>query len=120
MSARSPLRHDSVTIVCPVCGSNFGPSGRRTYCSDACRALAYRRRRDMGGIPPVTAPKSQSRREFTVYECNRCGTRSLGEQRCEDCHIFMTRVGIGGYCPSCDEPVSINDLLGGEALLTSK
>ncbi|WP_201733220.1 hypothetical protein [Acidithrix sp. C25] len=50
MSARPPLRHDSVTIACPVCGGNFPLSGRRTYCSDACRALAYRRRHDIGDI----------------------------------------------------------------------
>ncbi len=111
MTDGSSLCHDSVTITCPVCGDSFGLSGRRTYCSDACRALAYRRRRDMGGIPPATVPKSRSRREFTVYVCNSCGERSLGEQRCSECHTFMTRVGIGGHCPSCDEPIAIIDLL---------
>ena len=111
MSARSPLRHDGVTITCPVCGDSFGLSGRRTYCSDACRALAYRRRRDVGIIPTVTVPKSRPRRELTIYECDTCGERSLGEQRCSECHTFMTRVGIGGHCPSCDEPIAIIDLL---------
>ncbi|WP_201733014.1 hypothetical protein [Acidithrix sp. C25] len=114
MSARPPLRHDSVTIACPVCGGNFPLSGRRTYCSDACRALAYRRRHDIGGILPVTVPGSKSHRGFTVYECRCCGERSLGEQRCLECNTFMARVGIGGYCPSCDEPISITDLLGEE------
>ena len=35
-----------------------------------------------------------------------------GQQRCEDCGIFCRRVGAGGCCPHCDEPVAIADLLG--------
>ena len=99
------------TIACPVCGSSFSPSGRRTYCSDACRASAYRRRRDVGIIPPAAVSKSRPRREITVYVCDSCGERSLGVQRCSECHTFMTRVGIGGYCPSCEEPIAVIDLL---------
>ncbi|WP_298446326.1 hypothetical protein [Ferrimicrobium sp.] len=120
MTDGSPLRHDSVTMTCPVCGNSFGLSGRRTYCSDACRALAYRRRRDMGGIQPVTVPKSRPRPEITVYECDTCGERSLGEQRCSECHTFMTRVGIGGHCPSCEEPIAIVDLIDDEVTQARK
>ncbi len=108
--AKSPLRHDSVTIACQVCGNAFASSGRRTYCSSACRAVAYRRRH-RADPEPVTMAKSQPRRLITVYECNSCGNRSLGEQRCEECHTFMRRVGIGGYCPSCDEPVAMAELV---------
>ncbi len=100
------------TIACPVCGSSFGPSGRRTYCSDACRASAYRRRRSSGTLPTLRVPRSQPRREITVYECDTCGERSLGEQRCPQCHTFMRRVGIGGHCPSCDESITISELVG--------
>jgi predicted nucleic acid-binding Zn ribbon protein len=99
------------TIACPACGSSFSPSGRRTYCSDACRALAYRRRRS-GMTRQVRVPKSQPRREITVYECDTCGERSLGEQRCPQCHTFMRRVGIGGHCPSCEESITISELIG--------
>ncbi len=60
---------------------------------------------------PVTVPATQPRRPITVYECDNCGTRALGEQRCEDCATFMHRVGIGGHCPACDEPVAITELL---------
>ena len=109
---KSPLRHDSVTIACPVCGSSFSPSGRRTYCSDACRSLAYRRRRSSGTLPTLRVPRSQPRREITVYECDTCGERSLGEQRCPQCHTFMRRVGIGGHCPSCEESITISELVG--------
>ena len=99
-----PVRYDSVMIACPVCGTPFTPTGRRRYCSDACRQAAYRRRGDQPPPPPVPAKPA------TVYQCDSCGQRHLGEQRCEDCGTFMRRVGIGGHCPACDEPVSIDEL----------
>ena len=115
---KSPLRHDSVTITCPVCGNSFPSSGRRTYCSDACRSLGYRRRLSVDR-ENITVAKSRSRREITVYECDSCGERSLGEQRCLECHTFMRRVGIGGHCPSCDESVAISELVGTEFIVGS-
>jgi hypothetical protein len=51
---------------------------------------------------------------MTVYECDNCGSRALGEQRCEQCGTFMSRVGIGGCCPSCDEPIAVAELVGQE------
>jgi len=98
---------------CPVCQREFTPAGRRRYCSDACRAAAYRRRRDPPR-PPVSVPRARPRRPITVYECGTCGGRALGEQRCPDCTTFMRRVGIGGTCPCCQEPVAVTDLLGPE------
>ena len=47
-----------------------------------------------------------------VYECPDCGERQAGIRRCEDCNLFMRRLGPGGSCPHCDEPVLISDLLG--------
>jgi hypothetical protein len=38
--------------------------------------------------------------------------RELGIQRCDDCGIFMARVGIGGLCPHCDEPLAVAELVG--------
>ncbi|MGH9119273.1 MAG: hypothetical protein ACRD0A_15755 [Acidimicrobiales bacterium] len=105
-----PLRHDAVTISCPRCGRPFVPAGKRRYCSDACKAAAYRRRHD-AAVAPVTLPPARPRKPITVYECDTCGTRALGEQRCQDCGTFMRRIGIGGHCPNCDEPVAITDLL---------
>jgi phage FluMu protein Com len=35
----------------------------------------------------------------------------VGEQRCEDCNTFAVRVGTGGHCPHCDEPVALLELL---------
>ncbi len=51
------------------------------------------------------------RRPITVYECGTCGLRAVADQRCEPCGTFMHRVGIGGACPGCDEPVTVADLL---------
>jgi hypothetical protein len=47
-----------------------------------------------------------------IYECPCCGERQAGTRRCEDCNLFMRRLGPGGNCPHCDEPVLITDLLG--------
>jgi hypothetical protein len=108
-----PSRHDGVTMTCPVCQGPFTASGRRRFCSDACKATAYRRRRD-ANHPAVTLPKAQPRRPITVYECDNCGDRALAEQHCPACNTWMRRVGLGGSCPACDQPVTVNELLGQE------
>jgi hypothetical protein len=111
VSPADPSRHDGVTTTCPICQRRFCPVGRQRYCSDACRATAYRRRRS-AGRPPVTIPPAQPRRPISVYECDACGTRTVGEQYCAECNTFMRRVGAGGPCPHCEEPVTLADLLG--------
>jgi hypothetical protein len=58
----------------------------------------------------VTVPAARPRREHTIYECPACGQRLLGEQRCPDCNTFARRIGPGGSCPHCSEPVAMNDL----------
>ncbi len=115
MTTEPPSRHDGVTMACPSCQHPFVPHGRRRFCSDACRAAAYRRRRDAHPAP-IVVPAARPRRPITVYECDGCGERSLGEQRCDDCGTFMRRIGLGGACPNCDEPLAIDDLidLGGD------
>lgn len=105
-----PSRHDGVTMSCPVCQLSFSPVGRQSYCSDACRAAAYRRRR-AAGRPSVTIPQSQPRRPISVYECATCGTRTVGEQYCTECATFMSRVDTGGSCLHCDEAVTLAELL---------
>ena len=111
--SESPSCHDGVTTPCPVCQRRFVLIGRRRFCSDACRALAYRRRRDASRTNLVV-PVARPRRPITVYECDGCGGRALGDQRCEQCGTFMRRVGIGGCCPSCDEPIAVAELVGQE------
>ncbi len=109
-----PSCHDGVTMTCPVCERRFAPTGRRRFCSDACRSLAYRRRRDEARTS-VVIPAARPKRPITVYECDSCGERALGDQRCGPCGTFMRRVGIGGCCPSCDEPIAVEELVGEEA-----
>ncbi len=108
-SPRSPSRDDPGTMACPVCDHRFIPTGRQTYCSTACRKTAFRRRQHTD--PAVTVPTAGSRREITIYECPDCGGRLLGQQRCPDCHTFARRIGVGGECPHCQEPVAVIDLL---------
>lgn len=43
-----------------------------------------------------------------------CDARLLGAQRCEDCNTWARRVGPGGPCPHCYEPVSVFDLMAPE------
>ncbi len=28
-----------------------------------------------------------------------------------DCNTFCTKIGTGGTCPSCDEPITLDELL---------
>jgi predicted nucleic acid-binding Zn ribbon protein len=100
-----------VTMACPVCASAFTPSGRRSFCSDACRAAAHRRRRS-AARSIVVVPARVSRVPMTVYECDDRGTRAVGEQRCPDCSTFMRRLGIGGARPCCDEAITVAELMG--------
>ena len=116
----APVRYASrdgsaAARTCPGCASALR-SRRARYCSAACKQRAYRARR-LGPGPLVITPTVRSRPARTVYECPACGERYLGEQRCPDCHRFCRRLGPGGPCPHCEEPVLLADLLGGEVLL---
>ena len=102
-----PLRNDGGTTPCPVCGQPFAPVGRQQVCSAACRQAAWRRRHAPAPVPLPPRPG----RAATIYECPSCETRYLGEQRCADCGVFCRKVGPGGACPHCDEPVLLADLL---------
>lgn len=109
-AGESPWRDDAVTTPCPVCTTPFVPTGRQSFCSHACRQAAYRRRCQPPAPVVVAAPRGQ-RRQFTVYACPACDARFLGAQRCPDCNVFCRRIGVGGCCPSCDEPVAIEELM---------
>ena len=117
-TGKSPWSDDSATIgnsaaqrACPVCASRFVRSGRRIYCSVSCKHVAYRRRHQELASGAVVG-LGKSRRSASVYQCPSCGMRELGIQRCGDCGLFMARVGIGGLCPHCDEPLAVAELMG--------
>lgn len=106
-----PLRDDGVTIrdprSCRVCGRLFAWSGRRQFCSAACRQAAWRQRQPTEQpVVPVRTPKV-----VTVYECSACETRYLGEQWCPECQKPCRRIGLGGSCPHCDEVIALVDLV---------
>ena len=103
-----PLRNESETMRCAVCGTAFHPLGRQRFCDAACRQAAWRGRHAPPQLPAIPA---QVVRLATVYVCTECDTRYLGEQRCPDCQRFCKRVGPGGPCPHCDEPVAVADLI---------
>jgi hypothetical protein len=108
MSA-TPSRNDGITMPCPVCGELFRPQGRASYCSGKCRQAAHRRRHQPCLEPP-SLPARRPRRPVTVYACPSCEVRYLGEQRCPDCNLFCSAIGIGGCCPACEEPVAYREL----------
>ncbi|MCW2666524.1 MAG: hypothetical protein JWN57_1486 [Frankiales bacterium] len=107
-----PSRDDSVTTR-PVCASCRSPlpllRGRQRYCNPACRQRAYR---DRHSHPDdVLAEPVKPRRASGVYQCPDCDARYFGQQRCEDCNVFCSRIGTGGHCPSCDEAILLDELL---------
>ena len=53
---------------------------------------------------------STDARADLIDECPECETRWLNERRCTDCNLFTRRIGPGGPCPHCDEPVAQADL----------
>jgi len=88
--------------------------GRQAYCDQACRQDAYRRRHATPAATPTNPlPPDTSRRTGTVYACPSCQTRYLGQQRCDDCNIFASRLGRGGTCPDCDSLITLDELLEG-------
>ncbi len=113
--ARTPLRNDDrndTAARCPACGQPFTPSGRRRWCSDACRQAAWRQAHPAPRQAAARLPAPPlAARESTIYQCPDCDQRYLGEQRCGDCGTFCRRLGQGGPCPHCDEPVAITELL---------
>jgi hypothetical protein len=108
MPSRNDDRND--TAACPACGQPFTRAGRRRWCSDACRQAGWRRRHPEPAAAMALTPRRPDR-NHTVYQCTDCGQRYLGQQRCDDCRTFCRRIGRGGACPSCEEPVAIADII---------
>jgi hypothetical protein len=107
MQPESPLPNDGLTQHCAICGRPFARSGRRVFCNATCRQTAWRRRHPM----PLPSIPPRIPRTHIVYQCPECDSRYLGEQYCRECGRFCRRVGAGGLCPTCEEPIAISDLL---------
>src|SRR6266849_7408447 len=82
LAAATPSRNDrrnDTAATCPACGQPFTPSGRRRWCSDACRQAAWRRRHPAPGpaAAGLPAPRRPAR-DATIYQCPECDERYLG------------------------------------------
>lgn len=108
----TPSGNGTVTAAsCPVCAAPL-PGGRaRLWCSPRCRQAAYRRRHQPEPTAPPVLPASVDRTATGVYECPGCGERLAGQRRCPDCNLYARRLGTGGHCPACHEPITIEELL---------
>jgi hypothetical protein len=100
---------------CLVCTTSL-PSRRARYCSVACKQRAYRLRQIdvMATDADLLAPELKrlgTRVAHTIYACPDCGERFLAEQRCPDCNRFCRKLGLGGSCPDCEQPVLLAELL---------
>jgi hypothetical protein len=100
-------------LVCRACL----PSRRARYCSDACRQRAYRLRQVDLTVTDTAALVAELKRRAALlahrlFECLACAEQYLGEQRCPDCHRFCRLLGLGGACPSCEQPILLAELLG--------
>lgn len=98
-------------LLCPVCWTSFQQVRRQRFCSDNCRKTAWARSHQAPAAPAPPVPPRGRRRETTVYACPTCDTRLYGQQWCPDCNQPCTRIGLGGLCPHCQEPVALTDLL---------
>lgn len=108
----TPSRDDHGTTRapgrCPVCATTFTPVGRQAYCTTTCRKTAFRRRHSTLTAPAV--PAGTVRRDVSAYECDSCGSRQHGQQRCPDCNTFGRSLGLAGTCPHCDGTIAATDL----------
>lgn len=102
---------DQVTGVCAYCRECLAAPGQ-AYCSAPCQQLAAHSSRGTPRADLVSAIHEQR-----VYACPVCATRSLGEDWCDACQGYRRSLGLGGLCPCCKEPVSLQDLLGSEMTL---
>jgi hypothetical protein len=108
----SKPRTDPSQLLCPVCWTPFTRVGRQRYCTDTCRKTAWTRRHaTTATVTEPVVPQRIRRRDVTIYACPTCENRYHGEQWCHDCNQPCTRVGLGGLCPHCAEPVAISDLI---------
>jgi hypothetical protein len=100
--------------LCPSCQQYFAAPAGRAHCSGACRMADWRRRHPDHQPPnPTPTPPPD------VYICTRCQRRYQFHQpalatpapNCPHCAIPTRRLGVGGHCPCCDQPVAAIELL---------
>ena len=100
--------------ACALCGAPVPTAGEPWCCPAGCTDTYA-----PGAERPssLLVPRADHRKPITVYQCDTCGIRALGEQRCEDCTTFMRRVGIGVRCPCCEDLITAADLVGEKVII---
>lgn len=101
--------------TCALCTRPVA-SSRARYCSAACRQRSFRLRHVKLAVIDERRLRAELRRRdslvaHTVYECNVCGDRLVGERRCAQDNLYCRALGLGGHCSACDEPILLADLL---------
>jgi hypothetical protein len=95
--------------LCPGCQHYFTAPGGRTHCTPACKTADWRRQNT-----DRPAPHQDDDPPTDVYECVRCERRYQLHQRTAPycaCGSELRRLGIGGHCPCCNQPVAAIELL---------
>ncbi len=105
---RSPLRFRGKLTPARSAGLRSGPSGSNGSAPTTAARPPGPTRRTAQPVMPIPPPGQ--RRDSTIYACPSCDTRFHGQQWCHDCNQPCTRVGLGGLCPHCLEPVALSDL----------
>lgn len=122
MTAAIPSHDDITTItanpkasadelICPICSAPFHRIRRQRYCSGNCRKIAWARTHKTVPRPVEPVPPPGQRKAATIYECPSCQSRYHGQQWCDPCAKPCYRIGYGGSCPHCFEPVAISDII---------
>ena len=106
-----PSRNVCVTASCAACGGP-SPEGRaKLWCSDACRQAAWRRRHQPEQEPPELPPRdAQGEHGLSVPRLRGPAPRCAVLRGLRN---FMRRLGPGGNCPCCDEPITFQELASG-------
>ena len=116
MKPRMPSRNDNRNdkrALCPACGELFARTGRQKWCSDRCRQVGWRRHHPASASTAAAAalPPPRPKRAGTVYLCPALRHPLPGRTVLQRLQHVLLPGRAGGYCPNCDEPVAINDLI---------
>ena len=109
MRRRSPARYASARSP--------PPAGNATAQTGAARPRSGAATRTSPARPPSRPHGPAANKPST--NAPTATSACLGEQRCPDCATFARRIGPGGPCPHCDEPVAITDLTQEVAIMPS-
>ena len=112
----NPVRDDNETttqrvVACPVCAATFHPVRRQTYCSPACKQVAWRERSRPDPRQPAI-PVTRAR-DHTVYQCIAAMPlpRPAVVPRL---HPALPLLGPRGSCGHCGELLTVEELLTGQ------